>query len=208
MPAMPHASASSPNRAAYVRIDVSTARACLRRLSLRVNSVRIAQAPLRSTTTWGTVAGLATCRSTFSRTSSSRSLRDRGCGADSRAVSGSTRPSRDTSTPPARSSRLWASLDLLLLSGLAQRLHFGFQLPQALDEILDRFRHRVGKIGLVQIDLTGDPLAVAICYAARHADHNGVGGNLADHDRAGADAAARADRESADDRGPSAHHDV
>src|SRR6185436_7286176 len=50
MPARPQRSGSSPKRTAYARIEVSTARACLRRLSPLVNSVR-------STQPWSRVTG-------------------------------------------------------------------------------------------------------------------------------------------------------
>src|ERR1700694_1488976 len=50
MPAIPHVSGSSPSRAAYARIDASTARACLRRPSPAVNSVKIAHAASRENT--------------------------------------------------------------------------------------------------------------------------------------------------------------
>src|SRR5206468_7666541 len=78
----------------------------------------------------------------------------------------------------------------------------------ALDQLLDRLAHRVGEIGLVEIDAPRHPLAVAICYPARNAHDNGVRRDLADDHRAGADAAAVADLEAADDLGPGADHDV
>src|SRR5207249_1129663 len=61
---------------------------------------------------------------------------------------------------------------------------------------------------LVQVDLSRHPLAVAVCYAARYPDHNGVRWHLPHYDRAGADAAAVADREATDDLGPGTHHDI
>src|SRR5262245_39114975 len=99
-------------------------------------------------------------------------------------------------------------LESLGLSDPAQRLHLGLEESQTLHELLDSLGHRVGKVRLVQIDLTRDPLAVAVCYAAGHAHDNGVGRDLPHHDRAGADAAPVADLEPADDLGTRPDHDV
>src|SRR2546425_7019562 len=52
------------------------------------------------------------------------------------------------------------------------------------------------------------PYTTLFRSAARYPDHNGVRWHLPHHDRAGADAAAVADREATDDLGPGTHHDI
>src|SRR4029450_5217131 len=101
----------------------------------------------------------------------------------------------------------WASRAFLL-----QFFSYGLELvlerANAVDELLDHLAHGVRQIGLVEVDVAGHPLAIAICYPPRNADDNGVRGNLAYDDRARADPAAVADLEGADDLGAGADNDV
>src|SRR5688500_11740378 len=106
MPAIPHASTSSPRRTAYARIEASTARACLRRLSPFVNSVRMSQAPARD-------------------------------GLDVVA------------------SRVCVEA----VERLAQRLHLALERADPVEQVLHRTAHRVGQVGLVEVDAVGDALA-------------------------------------------------
>src|SRR5438552_3090218 len=188
------------------RLEPATARAGLRRLSLLVNSVRIDQACARGITS-AAVAGSATCRSTSSRIPSAPRAGATGCGAPSPGARGSSRPSRGRSTLPSGSGRPSGS-PALLLRGLAQRLELGLQRADPLDELLDRLAHGVREVRLVQVDLPGHALTVAICYPAGNAHHNGVRRHLADDHRTGADAAAVADLEPADDLCAGADDDV
>src|SRR6266496_117481 len=68
-------------------------------------------------------------------------------------------------------------------------------------ELLERARHGVGQVALVEID-TADPLPVAECYPSRDAHDHGVLRHLAHDHRPGADPAAAADGEAADHLGP------
>src|SRR5262245_26985963 len=155
MPAMPHASGSSPKRMAYARMEASTARACLRRLSPWVNSLRMAQA----------------C---------SRFMASRGS----------------------------ASFDLLGLRHPPERLDLSLEQLDALQQVLDGLGHRIGKIGLVQIDARAHPLAVLVGDLARHPYHHRVGRYIADDDGASADAAVLTDGEGAEYSRTGAHHHV
>src|SRR5213078_1975181 len=87
-------------------------------------------------------------------------------------------------------------------------LELGLQRADPLDELLDRLAHGVREVRLVQVDLPGHALTVAICYPAGNAHHNGVRRHLADDHRTGADAAAVADLEPADDLCAGADDDV
>src|SRR5207245_2463073 len=59
-------------------------------------------------------------------------------------------------------------------------------------------RHRIRHIRLVEVD-AGDALTVLVCYSAGYADDNGVRRDFPHDDRPGADPAAGADLERADD---------
>src|SRR5262249_50790864 len=89
-----------------------------------------------------------------------------------------------------------------VLKSLCYYLECAHMHANAVDELLDGLAHRVRQMGLVEIDVAGHPLAVAICYPPGNADHNGVRGNLAHDDRARPDPAAVTDLEGADDLGP------
>src|SRR6185295_14177039 len=91
---------------------------------------------------------------------------------------------------------------------LLQPLDLRLQRVDAIEHLLQRARQGIRQVGLVEIDAAGHPLPVAECYATRHPDHNTVLGHLAHHHRARADAAARADRERAEDLGPRSDHHV
>src|SRR5262249_57262669 len=88
-----------------------------------------------------------------------------------------------------------------VLKSLCYYLECAHMHANAVDELLDGLAHRVRQMGLVEIDVAGHPLAVAICYPPGNADHNGVRGDLAHDDRARPDPAAVADLEGADDLG-------
>src|SRR5262245_23739137 len=77
-------------------------------------------------------------------------------------------------------------------------LDLGLEESNAVRELLERPRKRVGQIHLVEIDLLTHPLTVARRDPSGDADDHGVRGDLADHHRPGADPAARADRERAE----------
>src|SRR5919108_2368944 len=211
MPASPQRSGSSPKRAAYARMDASTARACLRRLSPLVNSVRIDQAtsrvmsPLRG---FGS-AGSATCRwiswrrpSRPRAASTESAARWRGRPARSCRWPGTATPRRCSARPSGSDSRA-----LLLVDRLAQRLDVCFEHPNPLHQLLERFRDRIREIRLIQVDVA-DALAVLVCYSAGNADDNAVRRNFADNDGAGADPAVVADRERAEHLGAGADDDV
>src|SRR5687767_5223926 len=192
-------------------MDASTARACLRRLSPLVNSVRIDQATSRFTNSLRRVgfADSATCRWTSWRRPSPSRAAGTECAARRRARSarscrwtGTAMPRRCSARPSGSGSRA-----LLLVDRLAQRLELRLERPDPLHQLLERLGHRVGEIGLIQIDVA-DPLAVLVCYPARNADDNGVRRHFTNHDRAGADAAVVADGERADDLGTGANDDV
>src|SRR3989442_1302900 len=100
------------------------------------------------------------------------------------------------------------SLGLVAVDRLPERLHLGLEGADALHELLDRLRDRIGQIGLIQVDPAADSLAVSVCYAPRHPDDNRVRRHFAHHDRAGADPAAVADRERPDDLRARADHHV
>src|SRR5262247_1497725 len=106
-------------------------------------------------------------------------------------------------TPTSRTS-----LDGLALDVLAQRRDLALQEPDAFEELLDGTRDGVGKIRLVQIDLSLHAAPVAMGDATGHADHDRVRRHLAHDHRPRADAAAVADHERADDLGPRADHHV
>src|SRR5438132_2053682 len=178
-------------------MEASTARACLRRLSLFVNSMRIDHASSRGITT-AAAAGSATCRSTSSKRPSVPRAGVTGYGAPSPGARGWSRPWRGRSRLPSGSGRPSES-PALLLRLLAQRLELGLQPADPLDELLDRLAHRVREVRLVQVDLAGHPLTVTVCYPARNTHHNGVRRHLADDHGSGADAAAVADLERTDD---------
>src|SRR2546426_10272982 len=74
--------------------------------------------------------------------------------------------------------------------------------------LLDRLAHRVREVRLVQVDFPGHPLTVTVCYPARNTHHNGVRRHFANDHGPGADAAAVADPERADDLGAGTDDDV
>src|SRR2546427_2232760 len=149
----------------------------------------------------------ATCRWTSWRTPSRRSAPGTGCGARRPSRSVWIDPWPGTARPLPGSARPSGSRAFLPVDGLAERLALRLERADPLHELLERLRHRVRQVGLVEIH-TVDPLPVLVCYSARHADHNGVRRHLADDHRAGADAAVVADREAADDLGARAHRHV
>src|SRR5439155_2529941 len=134
----------------------------------------------------GSSAGSATCRWTSWRTPSRRSAPGTGCGARRPSRSVWIDPWPGTARPLPASARPSGSRAFLPVDGLAERLDLRLERADPLHELLERLRHRVRQVGLVEIH-TDDPLPVLVCYSARHADHNGVRRHLADDHRAGAD---------------------
>src|SRR5215510_3592489 len=182
----------------------STARACLRRLSDCVNSVRRVQAPARSIRVGG---GSATCRWTSWRTATAPRARGRGCGVPWPGAAGFPRPWRDTSRLPSPSWCPWESRARGLLELLLQRLDLFLESVDAIHHLLEGSGQGVGQVGLVEIDASHSR-PIAKCYPSRHAHDNRVFRHLPYHHRAGADAAARADGKGADDLRPGSHHHV
>src|SRR5215831_15004237 len=182
----------------------STARACFRRLSDWVNSVRRAQAPARSIRLGGETA---TCRWTSWRTATAPRARGRGCGAPRPFAGVCPHPWRDTSTLPSPSWCPWESRARGLLELLLQRLDLFLQRVDALHHLLESSGQRVRQIRLVEID-AAHPGPVTECYPAGDAHDNRVFRHLPHYHRARADAASRADGEGADDLGARSHHHV
>src|SRR5262249_47059228 len=182
----------------------STARACLRRLSDCVNSVRRVQAPARSIRPG---RAPATCRWTSWRTATAPRARGRGCGVQWRGAARFPRPWRDMLRLPSPSWCPWESRARGLLELLLERLDLFLEGVDAIHHLLEGSGQRVGQIGLVEID-AAHPGAITECYPPRHADDNRVFRHLPHHHRARADAAARADGEGPDNLGARAHHHV
>src|SRR5262249_45487818 len=188
----------------------STARACLRRLSDWVNSVRRAQAPARSIRPGGETA---TCRWTSWRRATAPRARGRGCGAPRPFAGACPRPWRDTSRLPSPSWCPWESRARGLLELLLERLDLFLQRVDALHHLLEGPRERVGQIRLVEID-PAHPGSVTECYPPGDADDNRVFRHLPHHHRprihhrTGANPSARPEGEAAADLGPRSHHHV
>src|SRR5262245_10925405 len=119
----------------------STARACLRRLSDCVNSVRRAQAPARSIRPGG---ASATCRWTSWKTATALRVRGRECGAPRPDAGGSPRPWKDTSRLPSPSWCPWESRARGLLELLLQRFDLFLEGVDALHHLLEGTGQRVG----------------------------------------------------------------
>src|SRR5215468_10005655 len=148
----------------------STARACLRRLSDCVNSVRRAQAPARSIRPGGETA---TCRSTSSRRAIAPRARGRGCDAPTPSAAAFPHPSRDRSRLPSRSWCPWESRARGLLELLFQRLDLFLERVNALHHLLEGPGQRVGQIRLVEID-AAQPRPITECYPPGDADDTRV----------------------------------
>src|SRR5215831_1719691 len=182
----------------------STARACLRRLSECVNSVRRAHAPARSITL---VDGPATCRWTSWRRATAPRAGGRGCGAPRPFAGAFRRPWRDRSRLPSPSWCPWESRARGLLELLLQRLDLLLERVNPFHHLLESSGERVGQIRLVEID-AAHPCPVTECYPAGDADDNRVLRHLPHYHRAGADPASRANGEGADDLGARSHHHI
>src|SRR5215469_11408888 len=182
----------------------STARACFRRLSDWVNSVRRAQAPARSIRPGGETA---TCRSTSSRRATAPRARGRGCDAPWPSAVTFPHPSRDRSRLPSPSWCPWESRARGLLELLLQRLDLFLERVDALHHLLEGPGEGVGQIRLVEVD-AAHPRPVTKCYPAGDADDNRVFRHLPHHHRPRANAAAGTDGEAADDLGASSHHHI
>src|SRR5499427_4882691 len=182
----------------------STARACFRRLSDWVNSVRRAQAPARSIRLGGETA---TCRWTSWRRATAPRARGRGCGAPWPFAGALPHPWRDTSRLPSPSWCPWESRARGLLELLLQRLDLFLQRVDALHHLLEGPGEGIGQIRLVEID-AAHPRPVTECYSPGDADDNRVFRHLPHHHRPRANAASGADGEAADNLGPRSHHHV
>src|SRR5437870_1793156 len=115
----------------------------------------------------GSSAGSATCRWTSWRRPSRRSAPGTGCGARRPSRSAWTGPWPGTARPLPGSARPSESRAFLPVDGLAERLDLRLERADPLHELLERLRHRVRQVGLVEIH-TVDPLPVLVCYSARH----------------------------------------
>src|SRR5215468_11536496 len=73
---------------------------------------------------------------------------------------------------------------------LLEALDLVLEKADAIRELLERARERVGQVDLVQVDLAADALAIARGDAPGDAHHDRVRGHLANDDRSGPDAAA------------------
>src|SRR5207237_3582914 len=153
------------------------------------------------------LAGSATCRWTSWRRPIRRSAPDTGCDAQLPSPSARIDPWPGTARLLPGSARPSGSRVFLLVDRLAERLDLRLERADPLHQLLERLGHRVGQGGLVQIDAV-HPLAVLVCYSARHADDNAVGRHLAHDHGAGADATVVPDREAADDLGAGPDGDV
>src|SRR5262244_419484 len=182
----------------------STAKACLRRLSDCVNSVRRAQAPGRSIRPGGETA---TCRWTSWRRATAPRARGRGCDVPRPFAGAFSHPWRDRSRLPSPSWCPWESRARGLLELLLQRLDLFLQRVDALHHLLEGPGEGVGQIRLVEVD-AAHPRSVTKCYPAGDADDNRVFRHLPHHHRPRTNAAPGADGEAADDLRARSHHHV